>query len=60
MGSLARMNEDLGNNLPQITLSRSVWLGTRTARPYGRTVHYCMRTVRRCMRMVRLGSLGFA
>jgi hypothetical protein len=66
-GSSARTDKDLGNNLPQKTLrrtvqldTRTVWLCARTVRPYGRTVCYCMRTVRHCTRTVRLGSLGFA
>jgi hypothetical protein len=71
MGSLARMDEDLGNYLLQKTydgkFSRTVRLDTwivrlcaQTVRPYGRTVRCCMRTVRRCMRMVQLSSLGIA
>jgi hypothetical protein len=64
---LAGTDEDLGNNLPQKPLRRTVRLDTRivrmyarTIRTYGRAVCCCMRIVRRCMRMVRLGSLGFA
>jgi hypothetical protein len=71
MESLAGMDEDLGNYLPQKTYDgkfsqtvrldmRIVRLCARTVRSYGRTVCCCMRTVRRCMRMVRLSSLGFA
>jgi hypothetical protein len=66
MGSSAGTYKDLGNNLPQKTLcrtvqldTRTVWLCARTVGPYGRTVRYCMQTVRHCTRTVRLGSLGF-
>jgi hypothetical protein len=65
-GSLAGMDEDLGNNFPQKTLRWTVRLNTRTVRlcvqtvrPYGRTVRCCMRIVHHSMRMVRLGGLGF-
>jgi hypothetical protein len=66
-GRLVGTDEDLGNNLPQKILRRTirldtwiVWMYAQTIRPYGRIVRCCMRTVRRCMRTVRLGSLGFA
>jgi hypothetical protein len=58
MGSVAGMDEDLGNNPLQTTLCRTVRLRVRIVRPYGRTVRRRKRTVRRCMRTVRLGSLG--
>jgi hypothetical protein len=59
-GHLAGMDEDLGNNLPQKTLRRTVRLDTRIVRLYARTVRPYGQTIHRCMRTVRLGSLGFA
>ena len=58
MGSVAGMDEDLGNNPPQTTLCRTVRLNTWIVRLRSRTVRPCGRTVRGRMRTVRLGSLG--
>jgi hypothetical protein len=52
MGSVARMDEDLGNNHPQTTLCRTIRLNTWIVRLRAQTVRPCGRTVRGRMQTV--------